>query len=809
MIVYANEKRGFLADAQKSDIADAVRQRYLERTGRNVSLAEERAWQSSLSEFAKALNDDRIPDDAGVAIEYGIHGTSKRIDIMVSGTDEAGGQNVIIVELKQWETVEQTEKDGVVRTRMGGGNVETPHPSYQAWSYAELLRNFNAAVSDDGVKLYPCAYLHNHPPGGAVQSPAYSVYLIRAPLFQKGENEREKLRTFINRYVKRGDKLKAIYDLDGARLRPSKGLIDAIAGMMAGNEEFALIDEQKLVFECALKMARAVDKGRKQVLIVEGGPGTGKSVLAINLLASILKLERVAMYVTKNAAPRAVIQSSLQRHMRRNIIANLFVGSGKFTEASEDEFDALIVDEAHRLNEKSGMYSNLGENQVKELIHAAKLAIFFIDEAQTVTFKDIGSKREIERWAKAAGAKVTKMELASQFRCNGSDGYLAWLDNVLGVRGTANPTLDVSEFDFRVVDSPNELRDLIRERNRKRNRARMVAGYCWDWKSKNAPSAFDVDLPQFDFKMKWNLTTDGSLWITAPNSVEEIGCIHTCQGLEVDYVGVIVGEDLVVRDGIVTTQPERRSKQDQSVKGYKKLKEVDPAEAERRTSEIIKNTYRTLMTRGMKGCYVYFVDKEAAAHFKSRLVGARTPTKPHEAPALPRRELVAPLPFKEVPRHKVKPFVNAVPLVDLKLAAGAFSDGQYFDEESTKWVGLNGPYKPAAGYFVAQVVGESMNRRIENGAWCLFRMNPAGTRQGKVVVAQLRGHADPDLGGRYTVKLYTSVKQPTPTDPLGHVSVTLSPDSDDPSYLPLQFDRTSVSGVTVIAEFVAVLDEVE
>ena len=806
MIVYANQKRAFLDDAQRSDVADAVRQRYLERTGRRVSPSEMRAWQASLNAFAIALNDERIPEDAGVAIEYGIHGTSKRIDMMVSGRDEAGGKTVVIVELKQWESIETTEKDGVVRTRMGGGIVETPHPSYQAWSYAELLRNFNEAVSPDGIQLFPCAYLHNYPAGGAIDGASYKVHVIRAPLFLKGETEREKLRSFINRHVKTGDKLGAIYELDGARLRPSKGLIDAIAGMMEGNQEFALIDEQKLVYETALKMFRSIDKGAKQVFIVEGGPGTGKSVLAINLLASILKMERVAIYVTKNAAPRAVIESKLVGRLRRSVISNLFVGSGKFVDAKMNEFDALIVDEAHRLNEKSGMYANLGENQVKELIHAAKLTVFFIDEDQRVTFKDIGSKEEISRWAKAAGAGVTVMELASQFRCNGSDGYLAWLDEVLAVRETANKTLDVSEFDFRVVDSPIELRRLIRECNTERNRARMVAGYCWDWKSKKSPDAYDVELPAFDFKMRWNLTADGPLWLTAENSVEEIGCIHTCQGLELDYVGVIVGSDFVVRNGVVTTIPEKRSRQDQSIKGYKKLKISDPVKSERMTAAIIKNTYRTLMSRGMKGCYVYFVDDETAAHFKARLVGIHTPVLELGIPSAPTSLPVEIAPFRSVKRDKVKPFINAIPLVDLKLAAGTFSEGQYFDEDAVEWVELLGPYKPAEGCFVAQVIGESMNRRIDNGAWCLFRMNPTGTRQGKVVVAQLRDTTDPELGGRYTVKRYTSVKHPTVADPVGHRSITLSPDSDNPKFVPLTFDADSVSGVEILAEFIAVLD---
>jgi len=809
MIVYANQKRAFLDDAQSSDVADAVLQRYLERIGHRVSPSEMRSWQASLNAFAIALNDDEIPDDAGVAIEYGIHGTSKRIDMMVSGIDHAGAKNVVIVELKQWESVEATEKDGVIRTRMGGGNIERPHPSYQAWSYAELLRNFNEAVSPHGIQLYPCAYLHNYPRGGVIDSPLYKDDVIRAPLFLKGEKERAKLRSFIGRYVKTGDKLGAIYELEGARMRPSKGLIDAIAGMMAGNQEFTLIDEQKLVYETALKMARQMDKVLKQVLIVEGGPGTGKSILAINLLASILKMERTAMYVTKNAAPRAVIESKLLGPMRRSVISNLFVGSGKFVEAKNNEFDALIVDEAHRLNAKSGMFSHLGENQVKELINAAKLAIFFIDEDQTVTFKDIGSKDEIRRWADAAGAKTVVMELSSQFRCNGSDGYLAWLDEALGVRETANPTLDVAEFDFRVVDSPVELRKTINDRNADRNRARIVAGYCWDWKSKNSPDLYDIELPDFDFRMRWNLTTDGSLWLTAENSVDEIGCIHTCQGLELDYVGVIVGLDFVIRNGVVMTQPEMRSKQDQSIKGYKKLKQSDPAESDRRTSEIIKNTYRTLMSRGMKGCYVYFVDSQTADYFKARLSGLRNEESNVVGSAGHAIPPTLVLPFKPVRRDKVEPFQNAIPLVDLKLAAGAFSNGQYFDEEAVEWVEPLGPYRPALGYFIAQVVGESMNRVIENGAWCLFRLNPGGSRQGKVVVAQLRESTDPDLGGRYTVKRYASVKAPTEADPVGHISITLSPDSDNPSYTSLVFDNESIAGVEILAEFIAVLDVFE
>jgi hypothetical protein len=210
-------------------------------------------------------------------------------------------------------------------------------------------------------------------------------------------------------------------------------------------------------------------------------------------------------------------------------------------------FDVLLVDEAHRLNEKSGLYGNLGENQIKEIIHSAKCSVFFIDESQRITLSDIGRIAEIKNFADTFGASITQYELASQFRCGGSDGYIAWIDNALEIRDTANKTLDTKEYDFRVIDSPTKLHELINERNKEKNSARVVAGYCWPWASKNDYNAYDIVLEDGQYRRRWNLDRDGSLWIIAPNSVEEVGCIHTCQGLEVDYIGVIIGPDLIVR----------------------------------------------------------------------------------------------------------------------------------------------------------------------------------------------------------------------------------------------------------------------
>jgi DUF2075 family protein len=351
------------------------------------------------------------------------------------------------------------------------------------------------------------------------------------------------------------------------------------------------------------------------VLLIEGGPGTGKSVVAVNLLVELTRRRHLTHYVSRNAAPRAVYQAVLTGTLSKTRIANLFKGSGAYTESPTNDMDALVVDEAHRLNEKSGLYQNLGENQIKEIVNAARASIFFIDEDQRVTLKDIGDKSEIRRWAEIAGAEVTEMALESQFRCNGSDGYLSWVDSTLQIRETANETLDGIDYDFRVCDTPNLMRDLICERNKTANKARLVAGYCWDWKGKRNPEIRDVALAEYDFAMRWNLDKDGSLWIRMPDSVNEVGCIHTCQGLELDYVGVIIGPDLVVRDGRVITDATKRSPQDRSVHGYKKMLKADPNHARRLADRIIKNTYRTLMTRGQKGCYVFCVDPETNAHF--------------------------------------------------------------------------------------------------------------------------------------------------------------------------------------------------
>lgn len=621
MIVYEASKKEFLHHVDQDELVTHILEQFKLKLGRGTSQSEIRSWDNSMLHMYRVLNDQNIPDDAGVAIEYNIPYTSKRVDFLLSGHD-GEKDNVVIVELKQWSEIEKVEgKEAIVKTALNRGLHEVAHPSYQAWSYAALIEDYNENVQLQEIQLKPCAYLHNYRkvPNDPLTDEIYDHYLDLAPVYTKGEVER--LRDFIKQHIKYGDQKEILYQIDMGRIRPSKSLQDSLANMLKGNREFIMIDEQKVVYETALQLAtEAVKKDTKQVMIIEGGPGTGKSVLAINLLVALTNESMTCQYVTKNAAPRSIYATKLKGEFKKGRIDNLFKGSGSYTETKADDLDVLIVDEAHRLNAKSGMFQNLGENQIKEIIHSSKMSIFFIDENQRVTLKDIGSVNLIKKFAEQYGAAITTGYLASQFRCDGSDGYIAWLDDVLHIRETANANDMGMDYDFRIFSDPNVMQREIEKLNKRTNKSRMVAGYCWEWPSATRAKTDyrDITIDEHNFGISWNLSNSAT-WAIDKESVTEAGCIHTCQGLEFDYVGVIIGDDLRYENGQVITDHTKRAKSDQSLKGIKKMFKENPDEARAIADGIIRNTYRTLMTRGQKGCFVFCTDKELERYFRQRL----------------------------------------------------------------------------------------------------------------------------------------------------------------------------------------------
>ena len=614
MLAYLATKAQFLSDAP--NIEDKVKDAVFKHLNLRVAPAEYNSWRNSLGNaMFHVMNSDSIPDDAAVAVEYRLNGRRFRIDFMIGGTDSSGKEAVSIIELKQWTDIKFSELGEHVRTAVGGGIHDEQHPSYQAWSYLTHLRDFNEYAYSNQLNINAGAYLHNCTEDSVVRDDRFNDITARAPVFIKGEIEA--LRDHVSGVIHEGIGIELFKDLDAAVIRPSKQLADAVGGMLEGKDEFVLLDDQKTALERIIQATNYAQDAQKQVLIINGGPGTGKSVISINALARITSSRLNARYVTPNGAPRKVYESKLSGIIPGDTFKHLFTGSGSFWDSDEDTYDALIVDESHRLTMKSGFMKNLGENQIKEIINAARTSVFFIDEAQKVTWADVGEIDAIEEAAQLAGANVQHLTLSSQFRCGGSDDYLAWLDDALGVQATADHYFSTDRFDFQIFDSVKELEITIREKNTESNKARLVAGYCWDWVSKTDSEKFDIVIPSEKFEMKWNLNSYGQTWIIDPKSVNEVGCIHTCQGLEVDYVGVIIGEDLVVKDGELITQPAERAKTDKSLKGFKKALKESPIEAELKADEIIRNTYRTLMTRGMKGCYVYFTNEKTAKYFRS------------------------------------------------------------------------------------------------------------------------------------------------------------------------------------------------
>lgn len=614
MIIYSNTKGGFVDDVRNGIIAKKITEEFNKHNIKHNNDAEYRAWTNSLVHMRNALDDFEISDECSVAIEYQIPLTAKRVDFLIGGVDELNNNNIVVIELKQWENSSVTSRPDIVTAFTGGANRTVCHPSYQAYSYAKIIENFNEDVYTNNISLIPCAFLHNYKEENRsnIDNDLYAEAISYAPIFLA--EDVGKLRNFIKKYVKKKDSIDLLMKIENGKLKPAKALQDSLASMLRGNEEFYLIDEQKVAYETinklilnSLKESNKVNGlNQKYTIIIEGGPGTGKSVVAIKLLCYLIRKGFSANYVTKNSAPREVYFEKLKQDKQKlNYIKTLFKGSGSFIDVPNNYFDCLIADEAHRLNAKSGMFKNLGENQIKEIIHASKVSVFFIDEDQIVTTSDIGSVDLIKKLAEEEGSIIYHGEdynLVSQFRCNGSDGYLAFLDNLLGIKETANYTFDI-DYDIRLFNNPTLMKEELEKKNYN-NKARILAGYCYNWITKNDcfSEVYDIILEN-NFKAKWNFSNT-TTWAIDKNSFDQVGCIHTSQGLEFDYCGVIIGKDLYFSEGEVRSNYLARAKTDTSLKGIKKTKNYALAD------RIIRNTYRTLLSRGQKGCYIYTEDKE-------------------------------------------------------------------------------------------------------------------------------------------------------------------------------------------------------
>ncbi|MFA6004890.1 MAG: DUF2075 domain-containing protein [Patescibacteria group bacterium] len=621
MQLYSGSITQFKEDTIQNQIAIKLHNEFFDYFGYNPSEPEVNSWRNSLR-AVKDVFDVAEFNDHGVILEYQLPLSSRRLDCMICGRNNEGKDNAVIIELKQWGKCEIGTSDKVV-TWTGGGKREVLHPSVQVGQYKTYLeQNQTVFYEEDPISLSACTYLHNYvlQKSDSILSTQFSTYLEQYPLFSN--DDVNNLSSYLQNKLAKGNGMAVLDRVQGSKYGPSKKLLQQIAKVVKENERYTLLDTQLIAFDKVMNLVKhGLAKKKKSVVIVKGGPGTGKSVIAINLLAELSRLGLNTQYATGS--------KTFTETLRKTIGPGGFDQVkyfNSYTTADENAIDVLVADESHRMRVSSnGRFTPKSKRsdipQVEELIRVAKVPVFFVDERQNVRPGEIGSGDYIRENAEKLGCSVFEYQLDIQFRCQGSDKFVQWINNTLGISKTAEKIWDgaKSEFDFQIINSPHELYKKIREKDsNEANSARLVAGFCWPWSFPNPDGTLVKDVVIDDFAMSWEgkegkgklapNVPPASLWPFDPSAITQIGSIYTIQGFEFDYVGVIFGRDLMYNFENNKWEGHPEDSSDSVVKRSKE-----------NFVDLIKNTYRVLLSRALKGCYVYFVDKETEKFFRSRM----------------------------------------------------------------------------------------------------------------------------------------------------------------------------------------------
>ena len=625
MKLYAGTTEQFRADAQMHRIAEKLRAEYTTQIGHKPAPSEVASWQNSLTALALLVDQAQL-NDHGVILEYQLGNTSRRLDAMLTGHAATSAENAVVVELKQWSgaNIGPSTADNCVELYVGKQVRRVLHPSVQVGGYQQwLLDNHSVFYEADAVALTAVSFLHNfqYDATNELWADRHAEALHRNPLFT-GDQSME-LAELLNHHLSAGDGATVMNRVLESSYRPSRKLLEHTAKMIAAQSDFVLLDEQRVAFESVLAEANAgYHDAKKSVVLVQGGPGTGKSIIALHLVGELAKRGYNAMHATGSKA----FTENMRRVVGSRAGQSQFRYFNQFGNAAANDVDVLILDEAHRLRETSASRftpkaKRTDIPQVDELIQAAKTTVFFIDDEQTVRPNEVGSTQRILEAAERNGADVSTFELETQFRLAGSKAFLQWVDGMLGITPeSANPTWDPDRetFDFRIVDSVEQLDALIRSKADEGHSARLTAGFCWPWSNPNPDGTLVNDVKVGAWQMPWNARPDAgrlapnippsNFWASDPNGINQVGCVYTAQGFEFDYVGVIWGRDL-------TWDPATNDWIGDSSESYDSIVKRSGD----KFTDLVKRTYRVLLTRGLKGCYVYFEDP--ATRERMRLVG--------------------------------------------------------------------------------------------------------------------------------------------------------------------------------------------
>lgn len=657
-VVYINQLKDFHRDAPSIAFYLAGYPDPYEAPESLQSSSEFRAWTFSLTEMSRVLIYNKVPDDCGVLIEYRLPLTSKRVDMILTGHDENGKGNFVVIELKQWSEVKPIKDQvGVVLANVARNLIRpTNHPSYQALSYSDYLSSMNPDVKKNHWNSYACAYMHNYMYKGIKEDPMAAPpnheLVVKAPIF--GRFNARDFGNFLNTHIGCGKGKAILETLADGRIVPSKPLIDTVADLFSRSspQYFTLLDEQHLAFQLILSEFEKAFKGKgKRTVIVEGGPGTGKSVVALSVLVKLLKkysdseTKRNIRFVSPTTSFRTAMvemlcsgksNDRLEWVRTKAMVKNLFLGSSVFFDDGslkppmKNRYSALLCDEAHRLRSQQNRYR--GKNQIEDIINASRLSVFFVDDNQALRPNDIGSKESIEAAAKKYSSAVSTIYLTAQFRCAGAQGFLNWLADVLHLSQSPtanNDGWDEEMYDFDIVDTPEEVVEFVRQKNASKkkfsmeghsviNGARLLAGYAWPWTKEPDENGYlmnDITFPS-GLSLPWNASYQSYNWATDPTRVDEVGCVHTSQGLEFEYVGVFIGPDLKF-------DPDKKelfADYDNYYDTGGKMNLGDTkAERTRNLLKYVCRCYRVLLSRGIRGARVYCCDKNLSKYLKSEL----------------------------------------------------------------------------------------------------------------------------------------------------------------------------------------------
>ncbi len=625
-VIYSEPQDVFFKDVLLNKVADKMQLNQQNISSGKVSDSEFRAWKNSIPTIKNLLELSEVKDTY-ISFEYLVPYTQKRIDCMLYGKNANNQGYVLHIELKQWDKVEPTNIEGNwVETYTGKPNNRVPHPSQQVKGYNDYLISFVEVFEEKELGIFGCAYCHNYErkDGQGLHDPIYNTILNDYPLYSRNDivDFAEKIKSLLGN----GAGLEIFNKFCKSPINPSKKLLENASKIVSTESDFALLNEQIVARNTILSKVRSArKKNEKSVILIKGGPGTGKTVIALHILAEIAKSkhERKIFFSTKS---KPLLEGIKNRLGKGNTAKLLFTNLNQFIPSRVDEnsVDVLIIDEAHRIgktpnNQYTKSFDRTDLQQVETLIRASKTSIFFIDDKQVIRNAEIGSSELIKEFALKYNCSIEEVELISQFRCNGSDNYLDWLESLLGYTNDKRILKPSDNYDFKVFNSPTTLYNELLIKNQGDVTSRIVAGFCWEWSKKpdeNGDLVKDVKIGEFE--MPWETHGDISKppvgyvkwyeWAYLAEGVKQVGCIYTAQGFEFDYIGVIIGKDV------------KYDKENDCLIGdITQTKDPTLKKGKENFDEYVKNIYRVLMTRGIKGCYVYCVDPEVQKYIESRL----------------------------------------------------------------------------------------------------------------------------------------------------------------------------------------------